>query len=104
MQPISDTLKDLYEGKLLSPDELKLKAQDEATAEENAKVAWEIFKKQDQMTMVLKRLERAVNESLEAIENSTLNPEVKDSDIRILTVRYSTLKRTFNAINNNEEM
>lgn len=103
MQNLAQTMEALYSGKLKSIDEVKHQQQEVVQEQQAQESDWERTKRIPIVATVLERLKNDVLEALLTVENASLDSSISDAQVRLLLVRYSTLKRTFNKTNNNEE-
>lgn len=95
---------ELYQGKLPEIVAAETKAkQDEASEIVGTQRSWEILKRDPVLVKILARMEADVAGALEAVENATNDPLQTDQQVRQLLVRYTTLKRAYIKIVNNEE-
>lgn len=95
---------ELYEGKL--PEIVakeNQKALDEAAEKVGTQRSWELLRKDPVISKILERMRLDVAGALEALENSATDNTQTDQQIRQNLVRYTTLKRAYNKIVNNEE-
>ncbi len=103
MKDIYGTLQDLYEGKLKTVDELNREAQSKESEKVSQETDWERAKKLPAVQQVLTRMFDGVKEALVTLEASATDSSISDSQVRLLLVRYSTLKRAYLKAVNNEE-
>ena len=79
------------------------KALDEAAEKVGTQRSWELLRKDPVVSKILERMRLDVAGALEALENSATDNTQTDQQIRQNLVRYTTLKRAYNKIVNNEE-
>ncbi len=103
MKDFQTTLDSLYEGKLKSVEELQHEVQQRLSEQEQQRVDWEKTKNLPACKKKLEQLGLDVSDALLSLESAAIDGTFSDSQVRLLVVRYSTLKRAFNKINNNEE-
>jgi len=97
-------LKDLYTGKLPELVATEAKTRQEVASEiAGTQRSWEVLKRDPVLVKILARMSSDVDGALEALENSTNDTTQTDQQVRQLLVRYTTLKRAYLKIINNEE-
>jgi hypothetical protein len=104
VKDFADTMSKLYAGDLPSVNELKLKQQEAAQKLYDEKELWKNALELPEVKLVISKLEKAVAEALLTLENVSADNNWSDAQVRLFLVRYTTLKRTLNAVNNNAEI